>query len=274
MVDVSYNDPSSSLIIDVDGNTSEQIIHLMRGLPGLTPIQRGTLIMRYKRVEATIKSRAQRYGFFFHTGRFTVTVGSLLVPALISIQNTNFIQPEYVYWFAWIISLLVSICNGLISLIKVDKKYYFLYCVLEMFHTETWQYLALSGRYSDGCHGYSLATHQNQYVYFFHALERIKVKQVEEEYYKLTDMHNQNQARKKGGEDGEKKDGTVTESGSNNLAIDMDGLNIPTPALGILAENRFPSIEVDNANTANSKKESDKKSVIEKGRPILKRNFK
>lgn len=227
------------LIINIKGDTTEQIMKLICSLKDITPIQRGTLMMRYKTVERTIKSRAHRYGFFFHVGRFTVTVGSLLVPALISIENTNFMSRDYVYWFAWTISLLVSICNGLISLIKIDKKYYFLYCVLEMLHSETWQYLALSGRYSDGCHGYVTATHQNQYVYFFHALERIKVKQVEEEYYKLTDMHNQTQARKKGGDDQDKKD-------KDGPSIDMGGLNIPTPAIGLLTSqdqtpNQSPS---------------------------------
>lgn len=239
-------DVSGPLLVDADGSTTEQIITLIRNLEGLTPVQRGTLIIRYKSVERMLKSRARRHAAFFHVGRFTVTVGSLLVPALISIQNTSFINGNYVYWSAWIISLLVSICNGLISLMKIDKKYYFLYCVLEMLHSETWQYLALSGRYSDGCHGYPTASHQNQYVYFFHALERIKVKQVEEEYYKLTDMHNQSQARKKGtGEDADKKDGGGS-SGSGSVSIDIEGLNIPTPASALLSQvkNRGPSVEV------------------------------
>jgi hypothetical protein len=252
-MDVSGPGP---LIVDIDGSTTDQIITLIRNLEGLSPVQRGTLIVRYKSVERMLKSRAHRHAAFFHVGRFTVTVGSLLVPALISIQNTPFISSDYVYWSAWIISLLVSICNGLISLMKIDKKYYFLYCVLEMLHSETWQYLALSGRYSDGCHGYPSATHQNQYVYFFHALERIKVKQVEEEYYKLTDMHNQSQARKKGtGEEADKKDGSGGVTSSGSVGIDIEGLNIPTPAaalaqtlLGGQAKNRGPSIEVGTSS--------------------------
>lgn len=260
-------DVSEGLIIDVDGSTADQIITLIRNLEGLTPIQRGTLIIRYKSVERMLKSRARRHAAFFHVGRFTVTVGSLLVPALISIENTPFIARDYVYWSAWIISLLVSICNGLISLMKIDKKYYFLYCVLEMLHSETWQYLALSGRYSDGCHGCPLATHQNQYVYFFHALERIKVKQVEEEYYKLTDMHNQSQARKKGtGEEADKKDGSVS-TPSGSVPIDLEGLNIPTPAAAFAqtllgqGKNRGPSIEVGTSSQNGGSKNETNMSV-------------
>jgi hypothetical protein len=268
----------SGLNIDVDehGDENAQIITLIKNLAGLTPVQRGALVVRYKNVEAAIHRRARRYAFFFHNGRFTVTVGSLLVPALISIQNSGIVAEVYVYWSAWVISLLVSICNGLISLIKIDKKYYFLYCVLEMLHTETWQYLALSGRYSDGCHGYADATHENQYVYFFHALERIKVKQVEEEYYKLTDMHTQTQARKKGGtsaaaglgvekrtdeESSEKGD----DVGSGSVGGgDFEGMNVPTPAPGQAQAQAQAQTQVKVDQGQAQKK--NKVSIIEIGR--------
>ena len=278
MADISGAADISALDIDVDENGDEnvQIITLIKNLAGLTPVQRGALVVRYKNVEAAIHRRARRYAFFFHNGRFTVTVGSLLVPALISIQNSGLVSEAYVYWSAWIISLLVSICNGLISLIKIDKKYYFLYCVLEMLHTETWQYLALSGRYSDGCHGYADATHENQYVYFFHALERIKVKQVEEEYYKLTDMHTQTQARKKGGtsaaaglgvekrtdeESSEKGD----DVGSGSVGGgDFEGINVPTPAPGSAQAqaSALAQVKVDQGQV----QKKNKVSIIEIGR--------
>lgn len=255
------------IAVDIYGEENTQIITLIKKLEGLTPVQRGALIIRYKGVEASLRSRAHKYAFFFHIGRFTVTVGSLLVPALISIQNSGIVNETYVYWSAWVISLLVSICNGLISLIKVDKKYYFLYCVLEMLRTETWQYLALSGRYSDGCHGYVDATHANQYVYFFHALERIKVKQVEEEYYKLTDMHSQTQARKKNvsaaaglgvekrtdEESSEKGDDAASGSVGGG---DFEGMNVPTPAPG----QALAQVQVQSSQKKN------KVSIIEIGR--------
>jgi hypothetical protein len=127
----------------------------------------------------------------------------------------------------------VGVCNAVISQYKLDKKYYFLHSILEILHSEAWQYLALSGRYSNGMHGYAVASHQNQYIYFFHSLERIMMKQVEEEYYKLSDLHQQHGTRKR-------TEGTSTigdDSGSVVIAgeregekLDITGMYIPTPA--------------------------------------------
>jgi hypothetical protein len=66
----------------------------------------------------------------------------------------------------------------------VDKKYYFLNTTMERLRSEGWQYVGLTGRYSGHLIGNRQPTHQNQFVYFVHYIEKIKMKQVEEEYYK------------------------------------------------------------------------------------------
>jgi hypothetical protein len=55
---------------------------------------------------------------------------------------------------------------------------------LERLRSEGWQYFGLTGRYSGHLIGNRQPTHQNQFVYFTHYIEKIKMKQVEEEYYK------------------------------------------------------------------------------------------
>jgi hypothetical protein len=55
-----------------------------------------------------------------------------------------------------------------------------------MLHSEGWQYVGLSGRYSGKDSGIS-ATHENQFLIFFRMAEKIKMRQVEEEYWKFTD---------------------------------------------------------------------------------------
>jgi hypothetical protein len=118
-------------------------------------------------------------------------VGSLFVPALLSVQNSdsrftysgsNF--TVQVYWATFVISLLVTIFNGILTLFKIDKKYYFLNTTLERLRSEGWQYFGLTGRYSGHLIGHNVPTHSNQFVYFTHYIEKIKMKQVEEEYYK------------------------------------------------------------------------------------------
>ena len=131
------------------------------------------------------QKRARQYASLFFVGHFIITVGSLFVPALLSIQNSSYATTHsefgiQVYWITFALSLLVTMCNGMITLFKVDKKYYFLNTTMERLRSEGWQYVGLTGRYSGNA-----STHKNQFLTFTHHIEKIKMKQVEEEYYKM-----------------------------------------------------------------------------------------
>lgn len=136
----------------------------------------------------------------FHASRIIITVGSLIVPALLSIQGTSTVNPT-IYWGTWTVSLLVTICNALLALFKFDKRYYYLHTVLEKLISEGWQYIELTGKYS----GYNTPgvtpTHENQFMYFCHAVEKIRMKQVEEEYYKLSETPAQAQGTQPAAQD-------------------------------------------------------------------------
>lgn len=163
----------------------------------LPPLQQAILEERYIKLLDCFQKRAFRLALFFHLGRFIITVGSLIVPALLSIQYTNTDSGESnspstsfqyrIYWATWIVSLLVTTSNGVLSIFKVDKKYYYLHTSLEQLRSEGWQYLELSGRYSGFFTPNTTPTHDNQFIYFCNVIEKIKMKQVEEEYYKLMD---------------------------------------------------------------------------------------
>lgn len=154
---------------------------------------------RYVNVIQGFEWRCFRLAIFFHSARFVVTVGSLIVPALLSIQyvdtgpTSNVTDSNTfayrVYWSTWVISLFVSICNGIFSVFKIEKKYYYLHTTLEHLRSEGWQYLQLSGHYSGFHTPNANPTHTNQFVFFCHYVEKIKMKQVEEEYYKLVENH-------------------------------------------------------------------------------------
>jgi hypothetical protein len=112
------------------------------------------------------------------------------VPALISVQYNQTTDHSIIFnWLTWTLSLLVTTFNGVLLLLKIDKKYYFLHTTLERLRSEGWQYLELTGRYS-GALTHSVPTHDNQYRYFCHYVEKLKLKQIEEEYYKYEDATN------------------------------------------------------------------------------------
>jgi hypothetical protein len=172
-------------------NSSRQLIHLLQDIQGLSEFQKHTLITRYITVTESIYKRSKLYTYLFHIGRTIVSVGSLIVPALLSIQytsagmaNTAPLSME-IYWATWCISLLVTMFNGILAIFKVDKQYYFLHTIYEHLQSELWQYIYLSGKYGGHYTKGIQTTHANQYVYVCHNLEKIKLKQVEEEYYKL-----------------------------------------------------------------------------------------
>jgi hypothetical protein len=138
---------------------------------------------RYLEVLHNFHQRSITLAYMFYITRIIMTVGSILVPAFLSIQGSTF--QTQIYWATWVLSLSVTISNGFMTLFKIDKKYFFIHTTLELLHSEGWQYVGLSGRYT-GKDGIP-PTHENQFLVFFHMAEKIKMRQVEEEYWKFTD---------------------------------------------------------------------------------------
>ena len=157
----------------------------------LSDVQKQIIQVRYLNILENFQRRSRNYSYIFFSGHVIITVGSLFVPALLSIQNSDkdftFSGSNFtvqIYWATFVISLLVTIFNGVLTLFKVDKKYYFLNTTLERLRSEGWQYFSLTGRYDGRLLKNEIPNHINQFVHFTHYIEKIKMKQVEEEYYK------------------------------------------------------------------------------------------
>jgi hypothetical protein len=175
----------------------------------LTNVQKEIVKMRYLSIVENYQRRSRNYSYIFFSGHFIITVGSLFVPALLSIQNSDqkyvFTGNSFstqIYWSTFVISLLVTIFNGILTLFKVDKKYYFLNTVLERLRSEGWQYFSLTGRYDGRLLKNEKPNHKNQFVHFMHYVEKIKLKQVEEEYYKADEKIGQVQGTNGQGQNG------------------------------------------------------------------------
>ena len=146
------------------------------------------LIERYSLLVNELKNKTYSITIVFHTARIMITVGSLIVPALLSIQYPSSGSINIViYWSTWTISLLVTICNGLLALFKVDKQYYYLHTVREQLISDGWQYIELTGKYSGFYTPKLTPTHENQFIYFCHSVEKIRMRQIQEEYYKVSE---------------------------------------------------------------------------------------
>ena len=118
---------------------------------------------------------------YYNAFRFIVTVGSIFLPAILSIgqmdptklpKNFDAIS----YWASWTISLTVTACNGFLQLFSLDKNYFTYSIVTEQLKTEGWQYLQLSGKYEDS------PSHEAAFKTFCKSIENIKRKQIEQEF--------------------------------------------------------------------------------------------
>ena len=156
-------------------------------------LRKNSIRRRFLQLLFEFRDRCYWFSVLYHIGHLIITVGSLIVPALLSVQYNQSSSESFqirVYWCTWVLSLLVTTFNGILVLFKVDKKYHFLHTTLERLRSEGWQYLELTGRYSGVLTNYAVQpTHDNQYKFFCHYVEKIKLKQIEEEYYKYEDTN-------------------------------------------------------------------------------------
>jgi hypothetical protein len=183
--------------MDCKSRNNKQIQHFneaFSSLPNLTELQKVNLKNRFISLLQEYTERANKYSVTFHSLRIIISVGSLIVPAILSVQidssNQSTVYSTNIYWIVWVLSLCVTISNALMTLMKIDKKYYILHTTLHHIISEGWLYIELSGKYSGFKTPGQIPTHQNQYVYFCHSLEKTRMKQVEDEYYKLTEINN------------------------------------------------------------------------------------
>lgn len=191
---------------------------------------------RYLTIMKNLKKRTSKYSQMYIVGHTIITVGSLFVPALLSIQyadtgsskdNISMFQIK-IFWSTWIISLLVTIFNGILILFRVDKKYFFLNTIVERIRSEGWQYIGLTGRYSGQYTTETTPTHENQFKLFCYHIEKLKIKQVAEEFFKTDEKSAHNPSYNNTSETN-KNNYSITHLPSISSPINSNNDNIPSP---------------------------------------------
>lgn len=205
----------------ISTKANKELLDALSDVKQLDELQKKALIYRTKEILDEYTRRAYMYSCVYHFGRGIVTVGSLLVPALLSIQNSTTTSlagyQADLYWITWSTSLMVTIFNGILTLFKVEKKYSYLNTLQERVRSEGWQYVQLTGKYGGHHFGPDISTHKNELIYFTHALERIKLQQTNDEYWKTQDNGNQG-------------------PNTTNEKKSLEGLYTPTPSTQQLQE--------------------------------------
>lgn len=165
----------------------DELVRLIRSIPGLGPIQVRIIELRYCGLLVAYKARLVYIDAFYHASRAFISLGSVAVPAMLSIQSPTAPSPSvYLYWMTWTVSLLVTVLHNFTTLFRFDKKFFGIHSVYERLVSEGWQYIQLGGRYA-GQFGKCIPTHANQFLYFMNSIERIKLKQVHDEFNAITE---------------------------------------------------------------------------------------
>ena len=141
---------------------------------------------RYINLVNSLEVASKRSSFWYSTFNLTTTTGSIIVPALISIQDRTFqanatdedhINHENgIYWATWGVSLMVTLSNALLRLFSLDKTYITRKIKSNHLKSEGWLFLELAGDYSQ------YSTQQDAFTYFCNRIEKIKTEQIIEEY--------------------------------------------------------------------------------------------
>ena len=119
----------------------------------------------------------QIYGIY-NVFRFIIQTGSILTPALLSIQHIfEGDQPNLIYWTTWIISLIVGLLANYITLFGLDKKYFTYEKSYHLLVSYGWQYLQLSGKYGKPKDNTIFPTHDNMFVQFCNDIENLLLKE-------------------------------------------------------------------------------------------------
>ena len=133
---------------------------------------------------------------YYDIFRFSVTTGSIMLPAILSMGQMdpaklprNF--ENISYWASWMISLMVTACNGFLQLFSLDKNYFEFAITTEQLKTEGWQFFQLSGKYDE------YEDHKEAYKPFCKSIENIKRKQVEKEFPGKADVNKGKKEEKK-----------------------------------------------------------------------------
>lgn len=150
----------------------------------LTENEKYIIVCRFKDLHNRYKFLSNWYGLYFNYGRMFISFGSISVPALLSIEYMN--ERIIIFWITWSISLLVSIINAYLALLKIDKKYYSTSATLEQLDSELWQFVSLCGKYS-GFYTNESPSHKNQFKYFLNNIEKLQMRYIEEQYVKVSD---------------------------------------------------------------------------------------
>lgn len=130
----------------------ERIINLVYRNVNLDDKDKELLLIRYINIIKKIESKYRKHSAFYTWSSLFSSISSILVTALISINNladTFSSASTAIWWMAWSLSLGISLVNTIGTFHKWDRKYLLMFKVFYRIEQEIWMYLELVGPYKE-----------------------------------------------------------------------------------------------------------------------------
>jgi hypothetical protein len=156
-------------------NTIDELITVISHLEQLDTLEKFLIRTRYVELLISMKRRAFYYSILFRSFRLIVTIGSLLVPALLSVQYDTIHEVRCIGQHGYYRSLFTT-SNGIFTLLKVDKSI-ILYILLWNSYIRRLAIFCINRRYGESGNllpAGTVHTHHNMFQYFCHYVEKIK----------------------------------------------------------------------------------------------------
>lgn len=121
----------------------------------LSPLNKMILRKRFIPILKTMELEMKRVSTGFTLFQIITTLGSIVVPALLSIEDRSLVfnstnndielQTHNLYWTTWAISIAVTVSNAFNQLLGLEKKYIIRNIHLSQMKKEGWSFLEKSG---------------------------------------------------------------------------------------------------------------------------------
>ena len=152
----------------------------------LSRYKRNILKKRYTKLVIYYENYAADINKKYNICRIIISVGSMILPTLQTIQNNETVveYKDEIFWAAIGTSLSVMISNNLISMFALDRKYVMYAVTAEKLKAIGWKYFELSDMFST-------KNHLENWVLFWNEVEKIKKLQVIAEFTDSDDKNNE-----------------------------------------------------------------------------------
>ena len=152
----------------------------------LSKYKRNILKKRYTKLVIFYENYAADINRKYNTCRIIISVGSMILPTLQTIQNNETVASikDEIFWAAIATSLSVMISNNLISMFSLDRRYIMYAVTAEKLKAVGWKYFELSDMFST-------RNHLENWVLFWNEVEKIKKLQVIAEFTDDSDKNHE-----------------------------------------------------------------------------------